>query len=71
MMEQYSNPTETQIREENKVVRKASDAEDIKQLKALVAMLIKKVDNIEERLTRTMSEAKSARDAARYAARKQ
>lgn len=71
MMEQYSNPTETQIREENKVVRKASDAEDIKQLKALVAMLIKKVDNIEERLTRTMSETKSARDAARYAARKQ
>lgn len=70
MMEQYSNVTETQVREENKVVRKATDADDIKQLKALVAMLIKKVDDIELRLTRTMSEAKSARDAARYATRK-
>lgn len=69
-MEQYTNVTETQVREENKIVRKAGDADDIRQLKALVAMLIKKVDDIEQRLTRTMSEAKSARDAARHAIRK-
>jgi len=70
MMEQYNNVTETQIREENKVLRQAGDPADIRQLKALVAMLIKKVDDIEQRLTRTMSEAKSARDVARHATRK-
>ena len=70
MMEQYNNVTETQIRKENKVLRYAGEPDDIRQLKALVAMLIKKVDDIEQRLTRTMSEAKSARDAARHATRK-
>jgi hypothetical protein len=69
-MEQYNNATETQVREENKVLRIAGEPNDIKQLKALVAMLIKKVDDIEQRLTRTMSEAKSARDAARHVTRK-
>jgi len=69
-MEQYNNATETQVREENKVLRIAGEPNDIKQLKALVAMLIKKVEDIEQRLTRTMSEAKSARDAARHVTRK-
>ena len=69
-MEQYNNVTETQIRKENKVLRYAGEPDDIRQLKALVAMLIKKVDSIEQRLTRTMSEAKSARDEARHATRK-
>ncbi len=69
-MEQYNNVTETKIREENKVLRQAGDTPDIRQLKALVAMLLQKVDDIELRLARVTDEAKSARDAARMAARK-
>jgi len=65
MMEQYNVVTETQIRKENKVLRYAGEPDDIRQLKALITMLINKVDDIEQRLTRTMSEAESARDAAR------